>query len=482
MRSGLNIFAQRNRFLEKLDEAQQDWAPAEPDSSGQNAVRIMSIHKSKGLEFPVVFVAELNTPFNMRDTSGACLIDEQMLGLQIVDKDANAAFASTAHQVIADRTRQKTIAEEMRILYVALTRAREKLVLTGSIKQNTCVKLLSQCAQFTDGLPEWKLSESRSHLDWVLAGFANQSPLHRLLGTGAEGALCDDGLFYLQGIGREQLDAITHKILDAKRSLKAAAESPKTGTPQDKEANTAFETIKQNIEWRYDFSDITQTPAKLSVSELTHRDDEFALASVERAFSQLPSVLQSSQTQKRPDLSRRSAAKPDAMALGSATHLVFEQIDLSKPVDANAVQSTIKGLAETAHLTESLAAAIDIAAIVSFFDSELGQLAQQTGSSVLREWPFTYGLDASTVGAKSGDEIVVLQGIIDMIIPTKDGLVIVDFKTDRVAEEAVSERAEKYAPQMQSYATAATDILKQPVIAAQLYFLHPQKSVEVSLD
>ncbi|MHC5159686.1 MAG: 3'-5' exonuclease, partial [Planctomycetota bacterium] len=118
----------------------------------------MSIHKSKGLEFPVVFVAELNTPFNMRDTSGACLIDEQMLGLQVVDPNAGAAFASAAHQVIAEWARQKTIAEEMRILYVALTRAREKLILTGSIKQAACEKLLSQCAPFAEGLPGWKLS------------------------------------------------------------------------------------------------------------------------------------------------------------------------------------------------------------------------------------------------------------------------------------------------------------------------------------
>jgi len=463
-------------FLEKLDENQQDWAPAEPDSVGQNAVRIMSIHKSKGLEFPVVFVAELNTRFNMRDTSGACLIDERMLGLQVADKDANAAFASTAHQVIADHTRQKTIAEEMRILYVALTRAREKLILTGSIKQNTCAELLSRFAQFADGLPGWKLSEARSHLDWVLTGFANQSSLHQLLGTDVEYTLCDDGLFFAQHIGRRQLDAITNKILDAKRSLKATAESPKAGCPQDKEANTAFETIKQNIEWRYDFSDVTRTPAKLSVSELTHRDDEFSAASVQRAFSQKPSILQSSEP------AGRRQKRPDAMVLGSATHLVFEQVDLSGPVDAKAIQAMLSRLIETGQLTEPLAAAIDVAAIVLFFNSELGQLAKQAGGSVYREWPFTYGLNAAEVGAQSDNEIIVLQGIIDMIIPTDEGLVIVDFKTDRISEEAISERAEKYAGQMRSYATAAADILKQPVIAVWLYFLCPKKSVEINLD
>jgi ATP-dependent helicase/nuclease subunit A len=373
--------------------------------------------------------------------------------------------------VIADRARQKTIAEEMRILYVALTRAREKLILTGSTKQNACVKLLCQCAQFADGLPEWKLSEVRSHLGWVLAGFSNQSPLHRLFGTDAGGALCDDGLFYPQHIGRQQLDSITDEILNAKRSLKAAAESPKAGSSQDKEANTAFETIKQNLAWQYDFTDVTETPAKLSVSELTHRDDEFSAASVQRAFSQTPSLLRGD----------RPVGKLDAMALGSATHLVIEQIDLSVPVDSKTVKATLSQLVETGKLAEALAAALDAAAIRSFFDSELGQLVQQAGSNVLREWPFTYGLDASAIGAQSGDEIIVLQGIIDMIIPTEDGLVIVDFKTDRVAEAAINERAEKYTPQIRSYATAAADILKRPVVAAWLYFLTPQKSVNVDL-
>ena len=458
-------------FLEKLDEAQQDWAPAEPDSAAQNAVRIMSIHKSKGLEFPVVFVVEMNTPFNMRDTSGACLIDEQMIGLQIVDRNVNAAFSSLAHQVIADRARQKTIAEEMRILYVALTRAREKLILTGSIKQNACTKLLNQCAAFTDALPEWKLSEARCHLDWVLAGFANQSTLHQLFETGQTDTLRDDRLFFTHCIKRGQLDTISQQILEAKRSLRATVNTPKTDSPEDKKASAAFETINKNLTWQYGFSDITQTPAKLSVSELTHRDDEFAAANVQRAFSQTPSILYDG----------KSVGKPDAMALGSATHLVFEQIDLSRPVDTKTVQATLSRLVENGQMNESIAAAIDTNSIITFFNSELGQLAQKAPSSVLREWPFTYGLNASTIGAQSENEIIVLQGIIDMIIPTEKGWVIVDFKTDRITENQINERAEKYATQIQSYANAASDILKQPITAAWLYFLTPQKAIKINL-
>jgi ATP-dependent helicase/nuclease subunit A len=418
-------------FLEKLDDAQQDWAPAEPDSSSRNAVRVMSIHKSKGLEFPVVFVA--------------------------------------AHQVIADRKRHSNTAEEMRILYVALTRAREKLILTGSKKQNACAKLLSQCAS---GAAEWKVNDARCHLDWILTGFADQSPLHALFETDNEGELSNDGLFATMRVSRECLEVLTKEILDAKRSLKSVTEPPKSASPADNEATKAFEAIHKNLQWAYRYSDITETPAKLSVSELTHRDDEFSAADLRWAFTDEPLALHDSgQTQ----------TTPDALSLGSAVHLILEHIDLSKPVNAEAIQSTVAELVKTGQLTESASAVIDVSGIVSFFDSELGQLAQKAGSKVLREWPFTYALDAAAVGAKTGGETVVLQGIVDMIIPAADGLVIVDFKSDRITEKMIPERAEKYAGQLRLYAQAVTDIFNQPISAAWLYFLTPQKAVKVKL-
>ncbi|MHC5199886.1 MAG: 3'-5' exonuclease, partial [Planctomycetota bacterium] len=457
-------------FLEKLNDAQQDWAPAEPDGSTQDAVRIMSIHKSKGLEFPVVFVAELNTPFNMRDACGACLIDEQMLGLQVVDDQTRMAFPTMTHQIIAEQTRRRNLAEEMRILYVALTRAREKLILTGGKKQDRCTALLTQCAHLPDILPEWILRRSRCHLDWVLAGFAGQFPLRRLFGTDAGDGLHDDGLFAVERIDRDRLEAITQGIRAHRRQPADAIAPPGAGSSGAKEAAAAARSIRQNLAWQYPFSDITKTPAKLSVSALTHRDDEFSAADMQGAFLKTPAALNDSADPK-------TAA--GALSLGSAVHLIIEKIDLSRQVDTTAVRSTIAGLVERAQLTKSLAAAVDVAGIVSFFDSDLGQLTQRVGTTVLREWPFTYALDAAVVGAESGGETVVLQGIVDMIIPTEAGLVIVDFKTDRVAESGIATRAEKYAEQVRLYAQAAAAILNQPVTAAWLYFLTLQKAVEI---
>ncbi|MHC5083172.1 MAG: 3'-5' exonuclease, partial [Planctomycetota bacterium] len=460
-------------FLEKLAEAQQDWAPAEADSAAENAVRIMSVHKSKGLEFPVVFVAELNTPFNTRDASGECLVDEDTVGLQIPDAAAGAKYPSMAHQVIAERKRKDNLAEEMRILYVALTRAREKLILTASRKEKACANLLTQCGYFTEGLPDWKLGDVRCHLDWILSGFSAQRQLRTLYAIDVDTPLADDGLFHAGRVNRDDLNAMTNEILDAKRSLKSFSQTPDPGSAMDSRATEAFETIKQNFAWSYAFNDVTMMNAKISVSQLTHRDDEFAAPDMRWAFTQKPAVLS--------DMTGRSHMKVDALSLGSAVHLIMEHVDLTRPVDIAVVQSTADQLVDQGKLGRVVADAVDQGSIAAFFAGTLGQLAIQNGDAVLREWPFTFALDAAEVGATSTGEIVVLQGIVDMIVPTKDGLVIIDFKTDRVDDDGLGQRAEGYADQLRSYGKAAAGILKQPVASAWLYFLSAGKAIEVDL-
>jgi ATP-dependent helicase/nuclease subunit A len=449
-------------FLEKLAETEQDWAPAEPDSSSENAVRIMSVHKSKGLEFPVVFVAELNTPFNRRSQSGECLIDEETVGLQVIDRTSRGRFASMAHQVIAEKQKHADLAEEMRILYVALTRAREKLILTASRKEAPCATLLAECAGSGAALEDWKAAEAGCHLDWLLMGLAGNAALCGLFGLEGRDS---ETLFAAMRIGREELDGLTGAILEAKKSLTSETTPPQPGTEAAVKAQAAFETIRDNLVWEYPYEAVTHIRAKMSVSELTHRDDEFAMPDVSRAFARKPAAL----------IEAQRGGRADALSLGSAVHMVLEHLDLTKSVDAAAVERTIGRLSQDSLLDAATAGQIDTAGIPAFFESVPGRLAQAAGATVLREWPFTYGLKADD------DEIVVLQGIVDMIIPTGNGLVIVDFKTDRVTEAAVEQRAAQYAEQLRAYARAAGDILNQPVTAAWLYFLTPRKAVEVNI-
>jgi ATP-dependent helicase/nuclease subunit A len=186
-------------FIAKLQEVGQDWAPAEPDAAAGNAVRILSVHKSKGLEFPVVFLAELDSQFNKRDIYGDFLADaDDTLGLQIIDRKSNSKLRSLAHQVIAEHKLSTIMAEEMRILYVATTRARDRLILSACEKQKHCRDLV--CNGFLSGtepVPDWQLRRCRSPLDWILYGLSDMKDLHEAFETGLARETADNDLFRL---------------------------------------------------------------------------------------------------------------------------------------------------------------------------------------------------------------------------------------------------------------------------------------------
>ncbi|MHC4575667.1 MAG: UvrD-helicase domain-containing protein [Planctomycetota bacterium] len=205
----------------------QDWAPAEPDSSAQNAVRIISVHKSKGLEFPVVFLAEMNTRFNKRDIYNDCLAHpDHTLGLQIIDRQSNTRLRSLAHQVIAEEKLAAALAEEMRILYVATTRARDRLILTASQKSDRCRHILYNGFLFGGRpIPQWQLRSCRSPLEWVLYGLCDQKNLHEVFETDLDAEVRDDGLFTIKLYERGELQGLS----DFVRNLKAGG--PKQTRP-----------------------------------------------------------------------------------------------------------------------------------------------------------------------------------------------------------------------------------------------------------
>ncbi|MFA5252881.1 MAG: helicase-exonuclease AddAB subunit AddA, partial [Phycisphaerae bacterium] len=196
-------------FVEELQELGQDWAPAEPDSSAENAVRIISVHKSKGLEFPVVFLAELDSQFNKRDIQDDFLADvNDTLGLQIIDRKSNTKLSSLAHQVIAEKKLAAGLAEEMRILYVAMTRARERLILSASEKKRHCQDIISDGFFLGDEpIGDWQLRRCRSPLEWVLYGLSDQKNLHDTFETELA-AGSDDDLFSVKLYGQSELEGL----------------------------------------------------------------------------------------------------------------------------------------------------------------------------------------------------------------------------------------------------------------------------------
>ena len=461
-------------FIEKLQEAGQDWAPAEPQSSAGNAVRILSVHKSKGLEFPVVFLAELESQFNKRDVQSDCLVDEKnTLGLQIIDQKSNSKLSSLAHEVIAEQKLSAGLAEEMRILYVAMTRAKERLILTASEKHKKCRQIISNGFFFGDEpVPDWQLRNCRSPLEWILYGLSGRKILHEAFETGlAERAIGDD-LFSLKLHDQSDLKQLAESIMRLKAG-KSARPSVTTKKRRPKqEEHKLLARVKKSLAWRYRFADSALLPAKSSVTQLTHGNDEYMKFDYSGALNRRPHALMITE----PD----SGEPLDGRHIGTATHLVISKLDLAGPVTRETVEKTIEKLQADGAIVPAVAERIDIESILTFFETEQGRLIFDPANQVWREWPFTFALPASEwENSPVAHDTIVVQGIIDLLVRTAQGLVVIDFKTDKITAGKAEERAELYRRQLELYSRAACAILKDNPAGRWLYFLTPRVSVEV---
>jgi len=462
-------------FLEDLLEQGQDWAPAEPDNSTEDAVRIQSIHKCKGLEFPVVFLVDLDRAFNRSDLRAECLFNEEdTLGIKAVHPGTRTKVRSAAFEVIRERQRLSTLAEEMRILYVAITRAREHLVLCGNAKADRCRAILRRCAVPTGrqaavpdkAVPAWELLEANTHLDWLLWGLGDQGTLHQAFAlTPVAG---DDRLFHAEVIGSDRVRSITEQIQDLKRSRctpRGLNQLDGTGTDLG-----VVRAIERSLAWQYPHAAATKIQAKQSVSDLSHRDDVFAQLDLGRALSQRPLAARTE--------SPRAEPKVDPFEMGTAMHLVLQTLDLSD-VTVEGIRRHARSLAQAGRIRQEILDLMGYQAMAGFFASEVGRLCLARDSLVYREWPFTIrmpasiGVDKGIAAAIAEDETVIVQGIVDLVIQTQEGTLVVDFKSDAIDARQVPDRAMLYQGQLRLYATAVESVLHCRVAGGWLYFLCP---------
>ena len=465
-------------FIEKLQQSGHDWASAEPDTAVGNAVRIMSVHKSKGLEFPVVFLAELNGEFNKRDVQGDFLADtNDTLGLQIIDRRTNSRLTSLAHQVISERKLSAALAEEMRILYVAMTRARERLILTGCEKKEKCREQISNGFLFgEESIPDWQLRSCQEPLGWVLYGLCDQKNLHSAFETGLAEECVDDNLFSMKLYSERELEQLSNHILELKTSKRQKVKGKKQKVKNNNQSSIITNQLKRSLAWRYRFGDAPLLPAKRSVTQLTHRNDEYSA----------PPFVTRRLSFESPIVSRD--AQVTGHDIGTATHLVIAKLDLGKLVSKKAIEKVKQGLLVNGAIDETVAAHINTASIAGFFESELGQTVLDSNNTVWREWPFTFAVPASEFSNSSHElrvtsderqDTIIVQGIIDMLVQTPNGLLVIDFKTDNITAEQVAKRVELYREQLELYCRAAGAILKAEILGKWLYFLTPGCAVEL---
>ena len=455
-------------FIERLLAGGNDWAKAEPDTSTENSISIMSIHKSKGLEFPIVILADMQKKFNFSQERDEVIFDDEFtIGFKVIKPKTLDKYPTLRQQVILDRQKKSQISEEMRILYVAMTRAKERLIMVGSTSLKSIQsELCSFSKEQSNIVPSWKVSSKRNFLAWILLGLKDQSEIHQLFDTGFCHMANDSGLFQADWISKTKLleDAIA---LEDYKSL-----SKNDSFPEKFESDELTLKISERLSWQYPFNSRTLLNAKMTVSELTHDGDEFLQKNTDNWAKLKPASV----------LEANGKVKVPGNVLGTAVHLVLQNIDTSKPINIDTVTAVIQKLHLEEKIDQHTASEIDVASICQFFTSDLGKEALAAGyDNLQREWPFTYGLSANEYESKEGSDsdMIVVQGIIDMVINDGNKAKVVDFKTDKVTHQTAEAGAQKYKKQIEYYAKAIKAIEHREVTQGWIYFLRASVAIRV---
>ena len=436
--------AHLGRFLDYLNALDESGYSVEEENAA-GAVRIMSIHKSKGLEFPVVFLCGLSKGFNKEDTKAPVLCDRELgLGLCCADLTNRVKYPTIARKAIGEKKIRDMISEELRVLYVAMTRARDRLIMTYA--KESPERKLWDYAHRMDVTPRALLTADVSCAgDWVL--------LSALLRPEA-------AEFYRHAI-RPQ----SNMPVGAPWVIRLARAGTDTGgmaTADVQETETLppelVSKMGQYLSFAYPYAVATQTPSKQTATQLKGRqkDKEAAENTHQRSEHRFRKPSFAEQTQ-------------DRTAFGNLMHSVMERIDFSAVSDTASVDEEVARLVQEGYLDPQQAPIVDTAAIAEFFSTELGE-KMKSSNDVLREFKFSILDGASRYSDDLTEDSVLLQGVVDLVLLEDDGITIVDFKTDYVTEESVQDAIVKYCEQVRAYAYAMERIFDKPVRAAFLYF------------
>lgn len=441
-------------FLEYLNTMDAVGLPASPDKSVSGAVTIMSIHKSKGLEYPVVFLCGLSRVFNRESARAQILCDKTLgLGLSCVDTVNRVRYPSIAKHAISAKIIDDGISEEMRVLYVAMTRARDRLIMTYA-----SARLEKQIADLVlrMDLSDPKLINSAADCPgkWVL-----YTALHRI----------EAGVLFGSDYRPKNLKIADKpwKISLIEHGVDTAVKS--VCSTKNHHNAVDVEQLRQSLRFQYPHDTATQTPSKVTATQLKGRIKDQEAAEFARNYS-------TSRSWRAP-----SFVKPvhDGKRYGNAIHAIMQHIDYTKCDTSANIETEIVRLKEEGYISEETASLISSDALFNFFSSDIGRKVR-TCSPILREFKFSVFEQGETLGIELDDEHVLLQGVVDCAIIEADGITIIDFKTDQVHDNNLSDLVQRYRLQVSIYAKALARIFKMPVKSSLLYFFHVNQFVDVT--
>ena len=466
------------RYMEQLEKYDVDYGEADTLDENADVVRIMSIHKSKGLEFPVVFVSGLSKRFNMQDANQSLIVDMDLgVAVDYVDSVRRIKNKTLRRAVLSAKMKEDNLAEELRVLYVALTRAREKLILTAVLdKADEKWELAQMTGQ--ERLTYLDFCEAGSYMDFLLPILPKTGIAVKILRT-EDLAAEELGEQLRMGDRREQLRLI------------ACGETPLTGDPEENERKLMH--LRERFAYQYPHPGLQKLYTKTTVSELKiaamAEKDEAAFHTFEEkeVVPYIPGF-------------RREQEKVSGAVRGNAFHRTMELLDFMyifvesglfekcpgdyetyrKRLDAERLKNRLEEFLQretiSLRLTEEYAKAVSLPKILNFLEQELAYRmwrAQEQGL-LYREQPFVLGIDAKRLDPDLPEgEKVLIQGIIDVFFIEDGEIVLLDYKTDVI--DSLEALWNRYNVQIQYYEEALTKLMQMPVKERILYSFYLEK-------
>lgn len=468
-------------FINKLTKSSGDMGSAKILGENEDVVRIMSIHKSKGLEFPVVFLCGTGKKFNLMDLSKNILYhDELGLGPDFVNLEKRFSIGTLAKEAIKKKMRLETLSEEIRILYVACTRAKEKLIITGSVSDlHKSIKTWFSSASLDENiiLPS-EVLKGKSYLDWIGMALCkhNDGKILRDIISASDEISKDDcskwkvNLWNKGNLSKSEL----------KNEINEKSEYESKIIANFMYNDSKYKDIERDINnllgYKYPLEKATVIKSNISVSDLKRKNEEINFE-VKQLY-ETKNIITPKFLQEERGLS--SSEK------GTAVHFVMKKIDLRRVSNIDEIKEQIKELFNNEFLLEEEVKAIKPYKILNFFKSSLGRLmidSYNKGEKIYREVPFYTEISSleidNTLDEKYKNEKVRLQGIIDCFFEYNGDLILLDYKTDYVKPGNEHELIEKYKKQLNYYSNAISKMKNKKVKYKYIYSFSIDEEIKV---
>ena len=440
-------------FIDKLKLSSGDLGSAKIIGENEDVIRIMSIHKSKGLEFPVVFLSSTGKKFNMQDLNKKVLLHQNIgLGPTYTNYEKKIEYPTLAKEAIKIVTKREVLAEEMRVLYVALTRAKEKLVITGIEKDvNDSIDSKQKELEIYKDNIENKMNPNlvgkyKSYIDWI-------------------------ELVYLKN---KDKDIMKFHIINKKDILKENTEEKEENKDIIKEIQNRavskenINKIKQELEWKYKFEESVELPSELSVSKIKELKNNVQLQNQEVSFAKPNFLIEKTEL--------TGAQK------GTIMHLCLQKLNHKEEYDLEKLKRMVKSLVEKEIILQKEADSVNYNKILEFFKSEIWQEMKEA-KLVEQEKPFYFNIKANEIYDVKSEEDILVQGIIDLYYINKDDeLVLVDYKTDYVENNNEEILKEKYDIQLAIYKKALEKALDRKVDKVYIYSTWLGRAITINFE